>query len=255
MYCSFFVSFRLHDLSAILASEEHWEARLLFLASAWSQEGLAGAELRVLRDGMCPALDAGESATLPPHFVAAATFPIRLNRPFTIPAIRLCQLFKFLTSRMPQNASIASGAYNIVCLQNKMMLCHLWVRSIQKTFDQLGLGLGLRRSSTSEFDRGFTWTVFFMDVLQNLNFEVLGDAFVAPLALEPSRPWQPLMLLGALRVSNLQKELVLSGFGFLPILFAGVFGLMEVVVFCLQQMANPLDCKHGNTAIPVISEP
>ena len=88
---------------------------------------------------------------------------------------------------MPQNAAIASGANNVVCLHDKLVLSHLRVRSLQETLDQLCLGLGCCLGSTCEFHRGLSWAIFLMDLLQSGNCEMLCDAFVAPLALEPTR--------------------------------------------------------------------
>ena len=90
----------LHDLSAVLACEQRGEARLLSFTATWFRQCFAWAELRVLCDGVCLAIDAEEASTLPPHFVAAVSLPLRFHLPFTVPASRLHQLLKFLSSRM-----------------------------------------------------------------------------------------------------------------------------------------------------------
>ena len=123
IYVYFFFSacLFLHSLSAVLACEQRGKLDLL-LRPTRASKCSAGTVLVCSAYCMGLASLAEHLSTFPPHFVASVSFPWQ---PFTVPAGCFGQALNLVTCSIAQNASTAPTADNVVCLQDKLIFCHL----------------------------------------------------------------------------------------------------------------------------------
>ena len=161
---------------------------------------------------MRSACKAKQFSTFPPHFVGGMPCPPFCRDPFSIPTGRGGQTLNFLFCRMTQNAPIAPCADHIVRLLNKLMVCHGRMASFNHTFDKGRLALCFFCLSSLNDQLQGRWAVFFFDLLQCFTGQMLGDAFVASLALQSSALGLPTVFVFILIAPNLQEEVALPLF-------------------------------------------